>query len=117
MKSADNFDLRKFITEGKLLKEETLPGDYLLLIWDEKEQSLTPDLLMVFTSDNYSDINRLSELGKGELADMIEEKLGIKIDPSDFGTEEISLSDFLEEYGSANNPNRVELDTSKIFEI
>jgi hypothetical protein len=114
MRPADTFDLKKFITEGKLLKEQTKPKEYLLLIWHTREDYPSENLLMAFTSDN---LDELEQMGKGELADEIEKVLNIEIDPSDFEDEVISFSDFMDEYGNEKNPNKITLDPSKTFEI
>ncbi len=53
MKSADNFDLRKFITEGRLLKEETRTSGNILI------QKLTPEIedKIKYIEDNYSNLD------------------------------------------------------------
>jgi hypothetical protein len=83
------------------------PQDHLLLVWSGSRS--LPELLMAFTSNDSADIEQLSELHKGELADRVEESLGIKIDPSDLEIEIITYSDFVEVYSDPTNPNRIVL--------
>ena len=89
------------------------PQDHLLLVWSGLGS--LPELLMAFTSNDSADIEQLSELHKGELADRVEECLGIKIEPSDFEIETITYSDFVEVYSDPTNPNRIVLNNSIIY--
>jgi hypothetical protein len=98
----------------KVLKENNIPEDYLLLIWDLSRDKMYPDLLLALSSNNQEE---LEYIAKGELADMIEETLNITIDPEDFDDEVISYEDFIDNYASPLNPNRVLLPKSKIFPI
>ena len=53
MKKADNFDLKKFITEGHLLKEETRTSGNILI------QKLTPEIedKIKYIENNYPNLN------------------------------------------------------------
>jgi hypothetical protein len=53
MKQADNFDLRKFITEGRLLKEETRTSGNILI------QKLTPEIedKIKYIENNYPNLD------------------------------------------------------------
>jgi hypothetical protein len=88
------------------------PKKWLLLIWDNKPG--IPDLIMAFTSDDES---QMDNYPKGELADKIEKALDIKIEPTDFDQELITLEDFLEDYGSNKNPNKINLSDINIQEF
>jgi len=85
---------------------ESSKGDlekFMLLIWDANGGP-TPNLLMAFTADKEDDL----DIPKGELADMIE-KVMKNIDPDDFETEIISTKDFMDDYASPRNPNRINI--------
>lgn len=53
MKKADNFDLKKFITEGRLLKEETRTSGNILI------QKLTPEIedKIKYIKNNYPNLS------------------------------------------------------------
>jgi hypothetical protein len=85
--------------------------NYMLLIWDANGGPM-PNLLMAFTSDKEEDL----DIPKGELADMISNVMS-DIDPDDFDTEVISTKDFMDDYASPANPNRININKVQIEEI
>lgn len=85
---------------------------YMLLIWNRDDEK-TPSLLIVFTSDNEDDL----DISKGELADKIENTLGIKIDTDDFDSEIISTKDFIDDYVNKKNPNRININTINVVDF
>lgn len=97
----------------EFVNENASPKKHLLLIWDITKDEMLPDLMLAYTSDNPKDL----EMGKGELADMIEKTLKIKIDTDDFEAEIISTKDFHDDYGSNSNPNKTTLNNKDIYNI
>lgn len=99
----------------KIIKEETRKmknisesisnSSWITVVWESG--SMKPEPLAYFVSNHK---NALDDIGQGEIADILQDELGRKINSSDFEVESsMTFADFQDEYGNRNNPNRIDL--------
>jgi hypothetical protein len=104
MKTQTQIKLRRLIE--RLIREETLSGaKYIVTVWESG--SRTPKPMCFLTSSNP---NNLEGLGTGQVADIVQDELGHSVSPDDFELDSpMTVAEWMEEYGSHANPNRVDI--------
>lgn len=96
----------------KIVKENLNPSSWVSVVWD---MSYIPEPLAFIISDTQ---DSTIHLVKGEIADLLQNKLRKPISPDDFEIESpMKFSEFQEEYGNVNNPRRININNYPHIEI
>jgi len=89
----------------KKLSEDINESSWIAVVWESGSSMPEPIAFLVSQREQ-----ALTGIPQGELADLLQDKLRITIDPNDFELESpMTLAEFQEEYENSQNPNRINI--------